>query len=323
MIVKGFNVVPLVKKTAKEIGEDRILSLAAETAYYFFFSLFPLLLFLTPLLGMLGNGPELMEGLLDRLAATMPGDTISLLRRTLHEILTARGGAGVMSLGALLAGWAGSNIFGSLMQALNVAYDVSETRPFWKRLLLRLICLAAAGLSVAVATLVFMDGERLARWAGRALGLGPAGILAITVAQLVVATALLVALGALTYKLLPNVKQRWWHVVICSAIATALWIAATLLFRLYVEHFGAYNRTYGTIGGVILLLSWMYYSMLVVLIGGELASEIHLGSGAVDPERGAIYLGRIVTEEGPGRATFDTKSRLPVNRKHQGSGIRD
>lgn len=312
MIIKGFNVVPLVKKTVKEIGEDRIPSLAAETAYYFFFSLFPLLLFLTPLLGVLGDGRELMEGLLGRLSTTMPADTLSLLRRTLTEIVTSSGGAGIMSVGALLAGWAGSNIFGSLMQALNVAYDVSETRPWWKRMVLRLTCLAAAGIVVLSATAVFLDGERVAAWVGRSFGVGPAGIAVITGVQLVVATMLLVALGALMYKLLPNVKQRWWHVIICSAIATVLWILATLLFRMYVQYFGSYNKTYGTIGGVIMLLSWMYYSMFVVLVGGELASEIHLGSGAVDPEKGAIYLGRIVTEEGPGRATFDTKSRMPA-----------
>jgi len=242
----------------------------------------------------------------------MPADTLSLLRRTLTEIVTSSGGAGVMSVGALLAGWAGSNIFGSLMQALNVAYDVSETRPWWKRMVLRLTCLAAAGVVVLSATAVFLDGERVAAWVGRSFGLGPAGVAVMTAVQLVVATVLLVALGALIYKLLPNVKQRWWHVIICSAIATVLWIAATLLFRMYVQYFGAYNKTYGTIGGVIMLLSWMYYSMFVVLIGGELASEIHLGSGAVDPEKGAIYLGRIVTEEGPGRATFDTRSRMPA-----------
>src|SRR3954451_12547093 len=120
MIIKGFNVVPLVKKTVKEIGEDRIPSLAAETAYYFFFSLFPLLLFLTPLLGAIGNGPELMESLLARLATTIPADALSLLRRTLSEIVNGSGGAGVMSIGVVLAGWSGSSIFGTLMDALNI-----------------------------------------------------------------------------------------------------------------------------------------------------------------------------------------------------------
>lgn len=309
MVIKGYNVVPLVKKTAQEIGEDSITSLAAETAYYFFFSLFPLLLFLTPLLSLVGNGQQLLDGLLSHLSATLPGDTLSLIRRTLEEIVTSRGGGGVMSVGILLAAWSGSSIFGSLTRALNVAYDVTETRPWWKQMLLRLACLVASAVVVLAATLVFLDGERIANWAGSTLHLGSAGVMVFTVAEMVIAALLLVGIGALIYKLLPNVQQRWTNVFVCSAIAAVLWIIATLIFRLYVQHFGSYNRTYGTIGGVILLLTWMYYSMFVLLIGGELASEIHHGTGAVDPPKGAVYLGQIVSSEGPGHASMDTKAR--------------
>ncbi|MEO8562558.1 MAG: YihY/virulence factor BrkB family protein, partial [bacterium] len=278
---------------------------------YFFFSLFPLLLFLTPLLGLIGNGQQLMESLLGRLSATMPADTLSLLRRVLGEIITSSGDAGVMSVGVLLAGWSGSNIFGSLMGALNVAYDVSETRPWWKQQALRLGALLLAGAIVLLATSIFLDGERLAQWAGSSLHLGNAAIAAWNVLQVVLAVVLLIALGAIIYKFLPNVQQRWPHVILCSAITTALWIVATLIFRLYVQHFGAYNKTYGTIGGVIMLLTWMYYSTFVVLAGGELASEIHHGTGAVDPQRGATYLGRIVSESGPGRPSL-TKAKHQV-----------
>ena len=307
---KGFRLVPLVKQTVREIGEDRIPSLAAETAYYFFFSLFPLLLFVTPLLGLVGNGPELMESLLARLAATLPPDALSLLRRTLGEIVSSSGGAGVMTLGALLAGWSGSNVFGSLMDALNVAYDVSETRPLWKRVLLRLSCLVAAGTVVLLATIVFLDGERVARWVGRSMQLGEAGVTALAVVQILLAFVLLVALGVTVLRLLPNVQQKWGHLLVASLVTTVLWIVATLLFRLYVQYFGSFNRTYGTIGGVIVLLSWMYYTMFVVLAGGELAAELHHGTGAVDPQKGATYLGRIVSGVGPGAASMDTTERI-------------
>lgn len=311
MIVAGYHVVPLLKKTVREIGDDRIPSLAAETAYYFFFSLFPLLLFLTPLLSLVGNGPELMESMLSRLSTTLPADALSVLRRTLSEIVTSSGGAGVMTLGALLAGWTGSNIFGSLMDALNVAYDVSESRPLWKRIALRLGCLVIAGLIVLLATAVFLDGERLAHWVGQSLALGPAGVAAVTALQLVLAFCLLVGLAAMIFRLLPNVHQEWRHVLVAALGTTVLWILATLLFRLYVQHFGSFNKTYGTIGGVIVLLSWMYYTTFVVLAGGEFASELHHGTGAVDPEKGAVYLGRIVSESGPGRATMDTTAVVP------------
>jgi membrane protein len=309
MVIKGFNVVPLVKKVVKEIGDDRIPSLAAETAYYFFFSLFPLLLFLTPILGLIGNGQQLMESMIDRLSANMPADTLSLLRRVLGEIITSSGGAGIMSIGVLLAGWSGSNIFGSLMAALNVAYDVTETRPWWKQQSLRIGVLLIAGGIMIFATIVFLDGERIAQWVGNAIGLGPAAVAAWSVVQFVLAVALLVALGAIVFKLLPNVQQRWSHVILASAITTLLWILATVLFRFYVQHFGSYNKTYGTIGGVIMLLTWMYYSMFVLLTGGELAGELHHGTGAVEPEKGAVYYGRIVSEGGPGRPSMDKAKR--------------
>jgi len=300
MVIKGYNVVALVKKTFREIGEDRIPSLAAETAYYFFFSLFPLLLFLTPLLGLIGNGRELMEALLLRLSSTIPADALSVLRRTLTEIITSEGDAGIMSLGVLLAAWSGSSIFGTLTNALNVAYDVSETRSRGRRIALRLACLLLAGVIVFAATLVFLDGPQIAAWMGRVFHLGVLGVTVWNFAQTVVAILLIVALCVTLFKLLPNVQQRWPHIIIASVVTTVLWLLATFLFRLYVQHFGAYNKTYGTIGGVIALLSWMYYTMLVLLAGGEFASEMHHGSGAVDPLKGAIYLGRIVSDEGPG-----------------------
>ena len=305
MLISGFNVGPLLKKTYREIGEDRILPLSAETAYYFFFSLFPLLLFLTPLLGLVGNGRELMETLLGRLSGTLPPDALSLLRTTLTEIITAQGNVGIMSIGALLAGYAGSSIFGSLMEALNVAYDVKETRPWWKQQVLRLGCLVLAAVVVNSVTLVFLDGERIAQWIGDSFHLQSATVTTITVIELFVAALLMTGLCAVLYKLLPNVSQRWPHVLVTSALTFVLWLICTLLFRTYVQHFGSYNKTYGAIGGVIVLLSWMYYTMLVFLCGGELASELHHGTGAIYPIRGETYLGRIVSADGPGTPTMD------------------
>ena len=307
MRIKGYDVVPLAKKTVKEIGDDHVPALAAETAYYFFFSLFPLLLFLTPMLGLVGNGQQLMESMLGQLSSTMPADTLALLRNVLSEIITSSGNAGIMSIGVLLAGWSGSNIFGALMDALNVAYDVKETRPWWKKQLLRIGALLIAGAIMIVATYVLLDGERVAQWLDSLFHLGDAFVAAWTVLQLVLAVALLVCVGALVFKLLPNVQQRWQHVFVASTITTLLWIAATMLFRLYVQHFGSYNKTYGTIGGVIVLLTWMYYSMFVLLVGGELAAELHHGTGASEPPKGDVYYGRIVSDSGPGTPSLSAK----------------
>jgi membrane protein len=309
MVIKGFDVVQLLKKTGREVGEDRITSLAAQTAYYFFFSLFPLLLFLTPMLGLFGNGQQLMDETLSRLSSTLPADSLSLIRRIMSEVLTSRGGAGIMSMGALLAAWSGSNIFGALMDALNIAYDVEETRPWWQRQLLRLGALVVAAVIMLLATATFLDGSHFAQWLGSTFGLGTAALRIIGILQLLVAAALLVGLAALLFRLLPNVKQRWSNVVAAAIVTTLLWVIATLLFRVYVQHFGSYNKTYGTIGGVIALLTWMYYSMFVLLCGGELASEMHHGSGAVAPARGVVYHGRIVSD-----AHADSPSMSTVQR---------
>lgn len=311
MVIKGFDVVQLLKKTGHEISEDRITSLSAQTAYYFFFSLFPLLLFLTPMLGLFGNGQQLMDTMLTRLSSTLPADSLSLIRRILGEVITSRSGVGIMSLGALLAAWSGSNIFGALMEALNIAYDVDETRPWWKRQALRLGALLIAAAVFLIATATFMDGSRFAHWLARTMGLGSTGVTMFTLLQMLVAAGLLVTLGAVLFKLLPNAHQPWSNVIVASLATTVLWLIATLLFRVYVQHFGAYNKTYGTIGGVIALLTWMYYSMFVLLCGGELASEMHHGSGAVAPERGAVYHGRIVNA---GAADRPSMSRVKRSR---------
>jgi len=187
---------------------------------------------------------------------------------------------------------------------------VSETRSWWKRQLLRIGVLLIAGGTMIAATLIFLNGEGIARWVGSLIGLGDAAIAAWTVLQLLLAVALLVALGAIVFKLLPNVQQRWSHVFVASAVTTLLWIVATVLFRFYVQNFGSYNKTYGTIGGVIILLSWMYYSMFVLLVGGELAAELHKGTGATEPLKGEVYYGRIVSDAGPGTPSISKTSRV-------------
>jgi membrane protein len=148
---------------------------------------------------------------------------------------------------------------------------------------------------LSLSTLVFLNGEGVANWLGGLLHLSSVVIFVWTVLQFPLALAGLVGLAFVTFYMLPNVHQRKGHVLIAALVTTMLWIAATLLFRLYIKNFPP-NPAYGLIGGVIILLTWMYYSMFVVLLGGELASELHIGTGSVAPDKGAIYLGRILTD---------------------------
>lgn len=303
MVIKGFRVGILLKKTFREIGEDGISTLAASAAYNFFFSLFPLLLFLAPVFSLAGNKEQTVGWLMSELTSVLPPTQLEAIRPVLEKVVFSPSAPGLMSIGLLLAAWSGSNIFGTLMGALNTAYDVRESRSWFKQQLIRLATFALGSVIVVISTLIFLNGEGIANWIGRALGLGPIFLFVWKVIQFPLAVAGLVALAFTTFYFLPNVKQRKWHALVAAVVTTAFWILATLLFRLYVSHFPP-NPAYGLIGGVIILLTWMFYTMFVVLIGGELASELHHGTGAIAPDKGAVFAGRIVSGAGPGSASI-------------------
>jgi membrane protein len=300
MVIKGIRLGPLLKKTFREIGEDNLPMLAASAAYNLFFSLFPLLLFLAPVVSLVANKQRVIGFIMSQLTSVVPPEVAPATRETLERVVFSSNAPALMSIGLLLAAWSGSNIFGTLMGALNSAYDVDETRPWVRRQLIRLGAFAVGAAILSLSTLVFLDGEGVANWIGRILHLDSVVIFAWTILQFPLAVAGLVGLAFITFYLLPNVHQRKRHVLVAAMITTLLWIVATLLFRLYIKNFPP-NPAYGLIGGVIILLTWMYYTMFVVLVGGELASELHVGTGSVAPDKGAIYLGRIVTSGGPGQ----------------------
>ncbi len=304
MVIRGFRVAPLLKKTFREIGKDNVGTLAASAAYNFFFSLFPLLLFLTPLLSLFGDKQRLVGWLMGQLISTLPADQLPAVRAILQKVVFADNAPGLISIGLVLAMWSGSNIFGTLMSALNTAYDVDETRPWIRQLITRLIAFVLGAGVMIVATLVFLDGEGIANWLGGALGLAAATIWIWKIVQIPLALGGLVGLAFITLYLLPNVRQHKGQVAFVSVLVTGLWLAATMLFRLYVKNFPP-NAAYGLIGGVIILLTWMYLTMFVFLVGGELASEIHHGTGAIAPDKGAVYVGRIVTGSGPGSTSVE------------------
>jgi membrane protein len=304
MVIMGYRVGPLLKKTVREIGKDHVTTLAASAAYNFFFSLFPLLLFLTPLLSLFGNKQELVGYLTGQLTSVLPPEQVPAVRAILDKVIFAGNAPGLISIGLLLAAWSGSNIFGTLMGALNTAYDAQETRSWIKQQVIRLAAFALGGAVLIFSTIVFLNGEGVANWLGGLLRLTRPVIWVWKIVQFPMALVGLVGIAFVTFYLLPNVKQRKSHVLVVSILTTLLWVVATLLFRIYVKDFPP-NPAYGIIGGVIILLTWMYYTMFVLLFGGELLSEMHHGTGAIDPQKGAVYVGRIVTGSGPGSASVE------------------
>jgi membrane protein len=298
MTIGGYSIGPLIKKTVREVGADRVTSLAASAAYNFFFSLFPLLLFLAPLLSLIGNKEAIVSFLMAQLTSVMPPDQLDTIRPVLIDVVFAKSAPGLLSIGLLLAAWSGSTVFGSLIGSLNTAYDVEETRSWIRQQAIRLGTFALAAVILILTTIVLLGGEDIANRVGAWLHLGATFVTVWKIIQFPLALLGLFGLAFVMIYFLPNLKQKKTHAVVGAAVTTLLWLVATLLFRIYVQHFPP-NPAYGFIGGVIILLTWMYYTMFVMLVGGELASELHHGTGAVDPRKGAVYYGRVVTDSGP------------------------
>jgi membrane protein len=298
MVIKGYQVGPLAKKVATQVMDDNVLGLAAGTAYYFFFSLFPILLFITPMISLVGDRQQTFDYIMQQLAQVVPSEAYTLMQQFVASVVFTEGAPGLVSVGALLALWAGSNIFTALMDALNRAYNVQETRPWWKRKLLAMAAVIVSGVVVITATIFLLGGDDIVDLVAGYVGLGELGRMFWTLVPIPFAIAALTALGWGTLYFLPNVRQNRKHVLVGAIATTTLWLIVTLAFRFYVQNFGNYNATYGSIGGIIVLLTWMYLSMLTVLIGGELASELHHGTGAVDPRRGATIGDRIASTGG-------------------------
>ena len=287
----GLSPRELARNVWHEMDEDEIVDRAAALAYYFLFALFPVLLFLTALLGMLP-----LPGLMDRLIAyvdqAMPADAASIVHRTLAEIQQGASG-GLLSVGALAALWASSSGMASIMTALNGAYDVKDTRPWWtRRFLSVLLTIGFAGFILSALVLVVF-GPLLGEMAATRLGMGTVFNVTFRLLSVPVVMVLVLVGIALVYYFAPAVKQRWQWVTPGSAVALVLWLAGSFGLRFYVTRFADYGATYGSIGGVILLMLWLYLTGLALLIGAEINAEIEHAAAA----RGAV------TAKAPGEHT--------------------
>jgi membrane protein len=290
MVIKGFHVGRLLKETGKAIWADNILTIAAAVAYNFFFSIFPLLLFAAPLLSLVGNKQQLFDWILNQLAGTVPPDAYKMLAGVAKDVVFAPNAPGLVSIGAVLTAYSASNIFGSLMGALNIAYHVKhDRRPWWRQRLTQLGMVIVAGGLMSIAAAVMIAGPNIVDLVARYTHLDSLTKWGWMLLQYPLAFAFLVLAFWLMYYILPDFPQHKRQILVGAIVAAALWVIATTIFRLYVVHFTTFNKAYGTVGAVLLLLSWMYYSMVVVLAGGELNAELAKGTGEIAPEPKTEY----------------------------------
>ncbi|MDQ3920336.1 MAG: YihY/virulence factor BrkB family protein, partial [Acidobacteriota bacterium] len=258
-----------------EIQKDDVFGRSAQLAYYFLLALFPLLLFLTSVIGLvMGSGTGMRHALFNYLSQVLPGDAFKLVDSTMYEVSAASGG-GKVAFGILAALWAASNGMGAITQSLNVAYDVKESRPWWRQRL------TAVGLTVALSVLIIsalvllLYGGRIADNVAAGYGFGEVFTLAWKVLQWPVVLAFMLVSFALIYYLAPDLRdQKWTWVTPGSAVGVGLWLLVSFAFRIYLHFFNSYSKTYGSLGAVIILMLWLYFTGAAILIGGEINSEI-------------------------------------------------
>jgi membrane protein len=287
----GLSWLQLGKRVWAEINEDDVWGRAAQLAYYFLLALFPLLIFLTAALGLvLGSGEGLRQSLFNYLSEVMPGSAFQLVDTTMREIMGASN-AGKLSFGLLAALWAASNGMGAITQALNVSYDVQETRPWWKQRLVAVLLTISLSLLVIAALLLILTGGRLADFVAAHYKLGAFFPLVWKTIQWPIVFGVMVTSFALIYFFAPDVKdQKWKWLTPGAAIGVVLWLLVSFAFKLYLHYFNSYNATYGSLGAVIILMLWLYFTGASILVGSEINSEIEHAaalSGAPDAkERG-------------------------------------
>ena len=287
----GLTLMQLAKRVWSEINGDDVWGRAAQLAYYFLLALFPLLIFLTAALGlMLGSGEGLRTSLFNYLGQVMPGSAYQLVNTTMTEI-TGASNAGKLSFGLLATLWAASNGMGAITQALNAAYDLEESRPWWKQRLVAIVLTIALSILVITALLLMLWGGRVADFVGAHYGLGTFFPTAWKIIQWPIVFAFMVTSFALIYYYAPDVRdQKWKWLTPGSTIGVVLWLLVSFGFKLYLHYFDSYSKTYGSIGAVIVLMLWLYFTGAAILIGSEINSEIENAaaeSGAPDAkERG-------------------------------------
>jgi membrane protein len=268
----GLSVGELLRRTWRESMEDDVLGHAAQAAFFSMLALVPALVLAITLPTALSDRYSL-DRFLESLSDALPQAVFQIIHGQVEDI-RARPAGGIISVTALVTLWGASGVFGSLASCLNAIYDVEETRPWWKTQLLALgMTLAEAVLIVVGAGLVLAGGE-LAAWAVDGLGLAASAKPLVTVLQWVLVLTLVSLALALLYYTGPDVRQDWAWITPGCVVATALWIALSLAFRLYAANFTDYNATYGTLGGVIVLLLWLYLSAAAILVGGEINAVI-------------------------------------------------
>jgi membrane protein len=262
------------KRVWREIQKDDVFGRAAQLSYYFLLALFPLLIFLTSLIGIIvGSVTAIRQNLFNYLAQVMPPSAFQLIDSTMLEVSKASSGSKI-SFGILAALWAASNGMGAITQALNVAYDVKETRPWWKQRLTAIGLTILLSVLIITALIIVLYGGKIADSVAANYALGSVFTWTWKIAQWPIVFGFMLLGFALIYYFAPDVRdQKWIWLTPGAVLGVLLWLLVSFGFRLYLHFFDSYSNTYGSLGAVIILMLWLYLTGAAVLIGGEVNAE--------------------------------------------------
>ncbi|MFF7533289.1 YihY/virulence factor BrkB family protein [Streptomyces bobili] len=264
----------VLKGTVKEFKDDELTDRAAALTYYGVLALFPALLVLVSLLGIAGKSAT--DEVLKNIQKFTPGAARDILTDAVTQLQGRSGIGSVMALvGIVLAVWSASGYVAAFIRSANAVYDVPEGRPVWKVLPVRVgVTVLLLVLAVLSALIVVFTGD-LARRAGTALGIGDTALTVWSIAKWPVLVVLVTIMIALLYWATPNVKGRGFRwITPGSVLALLIWLIASAGFAFYVANFASYNKTYGTLAGVIVFLVWLWISNIAILLGLEFDAEL-------------------------------------------------
>jgi len=263
-----------LKATVQEFQRDDALGLAAQLAYFLILALFPFILVLVSLMGTFGS-PEMASEVLAYFHQVTPQQVYELIEKYTSDIISGnRPAPYLFSFGILFTLWSASGAFAALINALNRAYDVQETRPFWKVRGIAILMTLGLSVLILVGVLLLVVGEPIGRTIADVFGLGEIFEFVWNVIRWPAALFFMVFTVALLYYLAPDVNQPFRWITPGGFIGVLLWVLASVAFSFYVNNFGSYDKTYGSIGVVIILLLYLYISSLTILFGATLNATL-------------------------------------------------
>src|ERR687886_1076967 len=288
-VAEDLGLVQFFKLTFKEVSEDHVMAFAGNLTYKALFAIFPFFTFLLSLLGLF-NATDLVNTMLSKASGVLPQGAFHFIKNQLLSITQSQAEraftfAAIISI--LLALWGVSGAFRSVMEAMNVMYEVDEDRPFWMKYGISIFISLAVVVLMLVALGIVVFGGSVGGGLASAVGLGSVFQTVWSIVQWPILACIVLFAFAIVYYFGPAAKQKWRWISPGSILAFVFWLVFSLFFSLYVDNFGSYNETYGSLAGVILLMLYIYYSAVIMLVGSEMnqAIEWHIPGGKDEGEK--------------------------------------